>query len=112
MKDAGGALLSVAARGLWAAGSTLCASHSRLWCRCCTRRGCPAVSDLLHSIFKRVLPSDLPPWTAVYTLPVLVEQNVEMALDLADRAVVLDQDEVVYRAAVAELLAGAEVRAR
>ncbi len=37
---------------------------------------------------------------------------MELALGLADRAVVLDQGEVVHRAAAAELLADAEVQAR
>ncbi|CAA9252034.1 MAG: Branched-chain amino acid transport ATP-binding protein LivF [uncultured Acetobacteraceae bacterium] len=46
------------------------------------------------------------------TTLLLVEQNVELALNLADRAVVLDQGEVVHRAAAAELLADAEVQAR
>ncbi len=46
------------------------------------------------------------------TTLLLVEQNVELALGLADRAVVLDQGEVVHRAAAAELLADAEVQAR
>ena len=46
------------------------------------------------------------------TTLLLVEQNVELALDLADRAVVLDQGEVVHRASAAELLADAEVQAR
>jgi len=46
------------------------------------------------------------------TTLLLVEQNVELALGLADHAVVLDQGEVVHRAAAAELLADAEVQAR
>ena len=42
----------------------------------------------------------------------LVEQNVEWALKLADRAVIIDQGMVVHRASAAELLADAEIQER
>ncbi|MBX9589684.1 MAG: ABC transporter ATP-binding protein [Hyphomonadaceae bacterium] len=42
----------------------------------------------------------------------LVEQNVEWALKLADRAVIIDQGEVVHRASAASLLANAEIQER
>jgi branched-chain amino acid transport system ATP-binding protein len=42
----------------------------------------------------------------------LVEQNVEWALKLADRAVILDQGTVVHRASAASLLADAEIQER
>ncbi len=42
----------------------------------------------------------------------LVEQNVEWALKLADRAVIIDQGEVVHRASAASLLADAEIQER
>ncbi len=42
----------------------------------------------------------------------LVEQNVEWALKLADRAVIIDQGTVVHRASAASLLADAEIQER
>jgi branched-chain amino acid transport system ATP-binding protein len=42
----------------------------------------------------------------------LVEQNVEWALMLADRAVIIDQGTVVHRASAADLLADAEIQDR
>jgi branched-chain amino acid transport system ATP-binding protein len=42
----------------------------------------------------------------------LVEQNVEWALKLADRAVIIDQGTVVHRASAAVLLADAEIQDR
>jgi ABC-type branched-subunit amino acid transport system ATPase component len=42
----------------------------------------------------------------------LVGQNVELALDIADRAYVLDQGAVVHHAAASELLADDEIRER
>src|ERR1700733_13562073 len=42
----------------------------------------------------------------------LVEQNVELALDIADRAYVLDQGAVVYHATASELLADNEIKER
>jgi branched-chain amino acid transport system ATP-binding protein len=42
----------------------------------------------------------------------LVEQNVELALDIADRAYVLDQGTVVHQASARELLADSEIKER
>jgi branched-chain amino acid transport system ATP-binding protein len=42
----------------------------------------------------------------------LVEQNVELALDIADRAYVLDQGTVVHEAPAAAMLADAEIKER
>ena len=42
----------------------------------------------------------------------LVEQNVEWALKLADRVVIIDQGEVVHRSSAASLLADAEIQER
>jgi branched-chain amino acid transport system ATP-binding protein len=46
------------------------------------------------------------------TTILLVEQNVELALELADRAYVLDQGAVVHHAAARELLADDEIKER
>ena len=46
------------------------------------------------------------------TTVLLVEQNVELALDVADRAYVLDQGAVVYQATANELLADNEIKER
>jgi len=42
----------------------------------------------------------------------LVEQNVELALDIGDRAYVLDQGSVVYHPAARELLADNDIKER
>ena len=42
----------------------------------------------------------------------LVEQNAELALGVADRAYVIDQGVVVHAASAAELLADAEIQER
>lgn len=42
----------------------------------------------------------------------LVEQNVEWALKLADRAVIIDQGEIVHRSGAAELLANTAMQER
>jgi len=42
----------------------------------------------------------------------LVEQNVELALDIGDRAYALDQGSVVYHAAARELLADNDIKER
>jgi branched-chain amino acid transport system ATP-binding protein len=46
------------------------------------------------------------------TTILLVEQNVELALTIADRAYVLDQGEVVYQATASALLADDEIKER
>jgi branched-chain amino acid transport system ATP-binding protein len=46
------------------------------------------------------------------TTMLLVEQNVELALGVADRAYVVDQGTVVHQASAAELLADAEIQER
>jgi branched-chain amino acid transport system ATP-binding protein len=46
------------------------------------------------------------------TTVLLVEQNVELALDIADRAYVLDQGTVVHQASAKELLADDEIKER
>jgi branched-chain amino acid transport system ATP-binding protein len=42
----------------------------------------------------------------------LVEQNVELALGIADRAYVIDQGAIVHRASARELLADAAIQER
>lgn len=42
----------------------------------------------------------------------LVEQNVQRALNLSDRAYVMDQGGIVHEAPAAELLADAEIQER
>ena len=42
----------------------------------------------------------------------LVEQNVELALSIADRAYVVDQGTIVHRASASDLLADAEIQER
>lgn len=43
---------------------------------------------------------------------ILVEQNVSLALEIADRAIIIDQGEVVHRATATELLADKEIQER
>jgi branched-chain amino acid transport system ATP-binding protein len=47
------------------------------------------------------------PWAIL-----LVERNVRLALDIADRGYVLDQGAVVYHAAASGLLADNEIKER
>lgn len=49
---------------------------------------------------------------AAGTTILLVEQNVELALGIADRAVIMDQGEVVHRDSASGLLADAAMQAR
>jgi branched-chain amino acid transport system ATP-binding protein len=46
------------------------------------------------------------------TTVLLVEQNVELALDIADRAYVMDQGAVVHQAPAQELLADDDIKER
>lgn len=46
------------------------------------------------------------------TTLLLVEQNVEWALKLANRAVIVDQGEIVYRSDAATLLADKDIQER
>jgi ABC-type branched-subunit amino acid transport system ATPase component len=53
-------------------------------------------------------------WPQLRDLPgsPIFAQNVELVLDIADHADVLDQGAVVYHAAASELLADKEIRER
>jgi branched-chain amino acid transport system ATP-binding protein len=42
----------------------------------------------------------------------LVEQNVEWALNLADRAVIIDQGAIVYESSAAALIADRDIQER
>ena len=64
----------------------------------------PVLVDEMFELFVRL--------RAEGTTILLVEQNVELALGIADRAYVLDQGEIVYHAAAAALLADEEVKER
>jgi len=64
----------------------------------------PVLVDEMFDLFARL--------RAAGTTILLVEQNVELALGLADRAVIMDQGEVVHRATAAALLADAEMQAK
>ncbi|HLX15348.1 MAG TPA: ABC transporter ATP-binding protein [Bradyrhizobium sp.] len=64
----------------------------------------PVLVDEMFDLFRSM--------KAQGTTVLLVEQNVELALDLADRAYVLDQGAVVYQAAAKELLADDEIKER
>ena len=43
-------------------------------------------------------------------MPLLVEQNVERALSISDRAYILDQGRIVHQGLAAALLADAEIQ--
>ena len=64
----------------------------------------PVLVDEMFALFRAM--------KAQGTTVLLVEQNVELALDIADRAYVLDQGAVVYHAAAGELLADNEIKER
>ena len=64
----------------------------------------PVLVDEMFALFRAM--------KAEGTTILLVEQNVELALDIADRAYVLDQGAVVYQAAASELLADNDIKER
>jgi branched-chain amino acid transport system ATP-binding protein len=64
----------------------------------------PVLVDEMFELFRAM--------KAQGTTVLLVEQNVELALDIADRAYVLDQGAVVYHAAARELLADNDIKER
>jgi len=64
----------------------------------------PVLVDEMFALFRAM--------KAEGTTILLVEQNVELALDIADRAYVLDQGAVVHQAAASELLADNEIKER
>jgi branched-chain amino acid transport system ATP-binding protein len=64
----------------------------------------PVLVDEMFELFRTM--------KAQGTTVLLVEQNVELALDIADRAYVLDQGAVVHQAAASELLADNEIKER
>jgi branched-chain amino acid transport system ATP-binding protein len=64
----------------------------------------PVLVDEMFELFRRMKSEG--------TTVLLVEQNVELALDIADRAYVLDQGSVVHHATAAALLANHEIKER
>src|SRR6201996_2289919 len=64
----------------------------------------PVLVDEMFALFRNM--------KANGTTILLVEQNVELALGIADRAYVLDQGEVVHQAKAADLLADDEIKER
>jgi branched-chain amino acid transport system ATP-binding protein len=64
----------------------------------------PVLVDEMFELFRAM--------KAQGTTVLLVEQNVELALDIADRAYVLDQGAVVYHAAARDLLADNDIKER
>jgi branched-chain amino acid transport system ATP-binding protein len=64
----------------------------------------PVLVDEMFELFRAM--------KAQGTTVLLVEQNVELALDIADRAYVLDQGTVVHQASAKELLADDEIKER
>ncbi|KJC40724.1 ABC transporter ATP-binding protein [Bradyrhizobium sp. LTSP885] len=64
----------------------------------------PVLVDEMFALFRNM--------KAQGTTVLLVEQNVELALDIADRAYVLDQGSVVHQASAQELLADNEIKER
>jgi branched-chain amino acid transport system ATP-binding protein len=64
----------------------------------------PVLVDEMFELFRAM--------KAQGTTVLLVEQNVELALDIADRAYVMDQGAVVHQAAAQELLADDDIKER
>jgi branched-chain amino acid transport system ATP-binding protein len=64
----------------------------------------PVLVDEMFELFRKMKSGG--------TTILLVEQNVELALDVADRAYVLDQGSVVHHATAAALLADDEIKER
>jgi branched-chain amino acid transport system ATP-binding protein len=64
----------------------------------------PVLVDEMFALFRRMKSEG--------TTILLVEQNVELALDIADRAYVLDQGVVVHEATAQALLADDEIKER
>jgi branched-chain amino acid transport system ATP-binding protein len=64
----------------------------------------PVLVDEMFELFRTM--------KAQGTTVLLVEQNVELALDIADRAYVLDQGAVVHQAAARDLLADDDIKER
>ncbi|QPF83043.1 ABC transporter ATP-binding protein [Bradyrhizobium genosp. L] len=64
----------------------------------------PVLVDEMFALFRSM--------KAQGTTVLLVEQNVELALDIADRAYVLDQGSVVHQASAQALLADDEIKER
>jgi len=64
----------------------------------------PVLVDEMFELFRSM--------KAQGTTILLVEQNVELALEIADRAYVLDQGAVVYQAAASALLADNDIKER
>jgi branched-chain amino acid transport system ATP-binding protein len=64
----------------------------------------PVLVDEMFELFRNM--------KAQGTTVLLVEQNVELALDIADRAYVMDQGAVVHQAAAREVLADDEIKER
>ncbi|MES2749933.1 MAG: ABC transporter ATP-binding protein [Pseudomonadota bacterium] len=64
----------------------------------------PVLVDEMFELFRKMKSEG--------TTILLVEQNVELALDIADRAYVLDQGSIVHHATAANLLADDEIKER
>jgi branched-chain amino acid transport system ATP-binding protein len=64
----------------------------------------PVLVDEMFALFRRMKSQG--------TTILLVEQNVELALDIADRAYVLDQGSIVHHATAQALLADDEIKER
>jgi branched-chain amino acid transport system ATP-binding protein len=64
----------------------------------------PVLVDEMFELFRKMKSEG--------TTILLVEQNVELALDIADRAYVLDQGSIVHHATAADLLADDEIKER